>query len=406
MVLTGLRRPLARGAQAWLALAAVVSAAAAVACGGVTAGHGGTPARSRHARAAPAAPAAPGSLSAISCIGSSGCMAVGGAFQGVAGDNGTRRIAEWWNGREWRLMKPPGSATAPLNAVSCTAAPGTPGPDCMVVGATALTAAGQAVAERWNGRAWQLLSPRSPGHQDILTGVSCAGPRFCMAVGIYTPHSGWRFLAQVWNGVTWRRVKIPTPAGNDLGQLNGVTCLRPAWCMASGGYDPGTGNGLAVTEIWNGARWRIASASGLPRATILQDAACSSASHCVAIGGADDGNHALAAQWNGTRWTVTGPPASQSGDSLASVACASASTCMVVGSRSSAGVALELTAGRSWRVPPAASAQTSYWGLSGISCPGPRDCLAVGYKQDGNDAPDFTLAERWDGRGWDLVAAP
>jgi hypothetical protein len=126
-----------------------------------------------------------------------------------------------------------------------------------------------------------------------------------------------------------------------------------------------------VTEIWNGARWRIAPAPGLPRATILQDAACTNASRCVAVGGADDGNQPLAARWDGASWKVTGPPGSQSGDSLDGVACASAATCMIVGSDSNASTALELSDGRSWRVSPTANPQTAYSGFNGVSCPGP-----------------------------------
>ena len=46
------------------------------------------------------------------------------------------------------------------------------------------------------------------------------------------------------------------PAYSDI--LNGVSCPRPAWCMAVGqresNREPGTGRTLAA--MWNGKRWR------------------------------------------------------------------------------------------------------------------------------------------------------
>lgn len=395
-------RPTLRRVAAGVALATVVSvvAAGAIACGA----GGAAPKRSPGPSGGPVAP---GSLSAISCISPSGCMAVGGAFQGLAGDSATHDIADWWNGTAWRPMKPPGPPTAPFNGVSCTKAPGrSPGPDCMAVGATALTASGRAVAEQWNGRRWRLLRPESPGSQDILTSVSCAGARFCMAVGIYDAGGGFRFLAQVWGGARWRQLAIPTPVGNDLGQLNDVTCTRPTWCMALGGFDNGRGSQSAVTEIWNGTSWLARPSPGPRGATSLQDAVCTNASRCLAVGETDGGNQPLAARWDGASWKVIGPPSSLSGDSQQSMACASASTCMIVGSDGSASTALELSDGRSWRLSPTPNAETSSSWLSGVSCGGPHDCMAVGAKQDGNDAPDYALAERWNGRGWQIVAAP
>jgi hypothetical protein len=66
-----------------------------------------------------------------------------------------------------------------------------------------------AVAESWNGAAWQLYSMPSPPQPEPYVqpaDLSCTGPATCVAVG-----TDGRTLAEIWAGAHWRITPTPSP---------------------------------------------------------------------------------------------------------------------------------------------------------------------------------------------------
>ena len=91
-----------------------------------------------------------GALSDISCSSATSCMAVG-SYQ-VGGTSELVSVAELWNGKIWRAVRPAGPG-GDLSTVSCTKADW-----CVGVG----SANGQTAAQAWNGTRWTLLKTPNP----------------------------------------------------------------------------------------------------------------------------------------------------------------------------------------------------------------------------------------------------
>lgn len=344
----------------------------------------------------------PGSLNAVSCLTRSACMAVGVG-------SGSQQIAEWWNGKNWRLMRRPVQPRpVPSIDVSCTRATGG-GPECMVVGTTAAGTRGRAAAELWTGHSWRDLSLPSPGSLGVLGSVSCLSARWCLAVGYDRASGGVRYLAEQWNGARWRLLRVPTAAGNQFGGLDAVACATHTFCLVLGDYDNGKGKITAVTGVWNGTAWRTLPSRGLGRGVQLLSAACTSAARCVAVGenSTPQSLQPAAARWDGRNWTTISPGKLGPGGTLDDVSCPSASSCTAAGAFfASPALLLESWNGTSWHVMAGASPGSSFSELNSVSCGDTRDCLAAGDSQEGYNAPTFTLAERWDGSKWHLTATP
>src|SRR5262249_37684692 len=187
-------------------------------------------------------PADGGNLIGVSCPSRSSCLAVGGhgnPFTGV----GTSTLAERWNGRGWRIQptpNPPGGACA-LGAVP------SPSPSACPAGVRRLVPPPTPPAthpERWNGHTWSIQpTPNPPGHGiKLLNGVACTSRSSCMAVGNeFDPATGQGLgtLAERWDGRTWQIVPTvkPAPAGPGAG-LNGVACTSASACTAVGNRAP------------------------------------------------------------------------------------------------------------------------------------------------------------------------
>jgi hypothetical protein len=120
-------------------------------------------------------------LIAVSCASAEGCVAVGDANPVPAPHPGLP-LVERWDGTRWRVEAAPapaGTDDSPLAAVSCSATR-----SCSAVGAWFDAVGYRTLAERWDGARWAIEpTPDAPGADDVLTGVSCAGPSACIAVG-------------------------------------------------------------------------------------------------------------------------------------------------------------------------------------------------------------------------------
>jgi hypothetical protein len=71
----------------------------------------------------------------------------------------------------------------------------------------------KALAEGWNGDAWQLqdaFAPRDATY-NALSGISCVSASFCEAVGTHFNSAGSQVtLAETWNGQKWTIQSTPT----------------------------------------------------------------------------------------------------------------------------------------------------------------------------------------------------
>jgi hypothetical protein len=248
-----------------------------------------------------------------------------------------------------------------------------------------------------------------------LFGVACVAPRNCLAVGEditgFNRGSGGA-LAETWNGAAWQKVAVRLPSGATRGAFDHVTCLSATDCIAAG--ISGKGNRLSpLADTWNGRTWTPARLPGAPgRYTSLNALSCPSVRSCVGggsytttVNGALSGP--LADIWNGATWRQTVPPAPAGTyySIILDVSCVSATFCVAVGqyaTRSSGGGMIDSWNGRSWRLMRAAWPRgTSFGALAGVSCVSAKNCIAVG--GGGNARGLVTVAERWDGTSWALT---
>ena len=162
-----------------------------------------------------------------------------------------------------------------------------------------------------------------------------------------------RLVAERWTGKRWSLQRMPIPPGGEgYDNVSMRRCVLPVArhlrCGGLGHRSPPCScaqTTSAVIEVWNGRKWRVASAGLLRSAsdTWLDRVACSSASSCLAVGGYDFGSGCdydgpcttkpLVARWTKGRWTVDQAPRPGSGKgvTLAGVSCAG-HVCIVVGS--------------------------------------------------------------------------
>jgi hypothetical protein len=83
-----------------------------------------------------------------------------------------------------------------------------------------------------------------------LTTVSCSSASACMAAGTY--NGGITALAEWWNGAAWQLQPMPSPPQLEpYVQPASLSCTGPAACVAVGT------DGRTLAEIWAGAHWRL-----------------------------------------------------------------------------------------------------------------------------------------------------
>lgn len=228
----------------------------------------------------PASPPAPAGqftlLTGISCRSATRCVAVGSDTVKLplggpgAGSPGAAALSDILVGTSWvrkPVPVPKGTLISSLNKVSCPVAG-----FCMAVGGTkAISGAGTALIDRWNGKAWTLLKPAKLPAGVIdpsLNAVSCVSATHCVAVG-FAGGSGLNAISEVWNGKTWSYAKVSWPKGVKNTQLLGVACLSASHCVAVGSTgDNPNAEGLtsrAAATVWNGKSWSAMSVPAPPK---------------------------------------------------------------------------------------------------------------------------------------------
>ncbi len=362
-------------------------------------------------------------LSRVSCPGPSRCMATGG------------RLAASWNGTRWRVLR-----TERFDALWSLSCPRVRW--CLAVGeylnGSDIT---QALAQVWNGRTWRPASP--PGLLGSLTDVTCLSASFCLAAGRGDADGG-NPLAETWNGTRWK--PVPIPQGNaGIDQISclsrvlclalapgrtpgaeiwrgrawrdaappavppaatgsaffGLSCTRPAFCMAVGFYtlDQHQDVPSTLADVWNGTRWHTVHSPDPGGNSGFHAVACVIRAGCMAVGSIGSGAANLAARWNGRTWRVLKMPRVPGGP--ADISCPSIASCMGVSTYIVIGLHTQLEFGRAmawngktWRVTRLAGPGGA---LADVSCGRPARCIAVGF------TTGRTLAERWNGSTWQLL---
>lgn len=359
-------------------------------------------------RRAPASDAAKSAhqaeLQGVSCPRATLCMAVG--YRATA--HGRGPVAEKWNGRFWANVPIPApkGTDSYLVSVSCPAAT-----NCTAVGgrATSRTSSGP-IAEQWNGRSWHLTQTSNLHgvHAGNLTGVSCASRNHCVAVGMSQGKKRDLALAEKWNGHSWTvltTAKLSRSAG-----FTDADCVR-TFCMAVGEEVRSSRPGeVTLAEKLTRGRWRQVSTPALDGAelSVLYGAWCASSRFCLAVGqtqGSSTGG--IAEVWNGSAWTVQAPSSTSqilTSGILLAVSCSSTRRCMAVGAGASRPISEERT-GSTWTsVPTAQVSGTPFASLYQVSCPSATRCIAVGARTTGSLGDIGTpLAQEWNGSSWRVL---
>jgi hypothetical protein len=353
---------------------------------------GGT-AQASHRPGAPARTGNPpyAQLTSVSCPSARDCVAVG--FHTASSAPTLYPLAEQWNGRSWRLLKPP-VIPAALLGVAC------PRLDrCIAVGSRENSDGSEAspLAATWNGRTWRVRATAAvPGNFKVvnLSAISCTSRRRCIATSGYGGGDPTLSSAvERWNGRRWHLRTV-----FDQSSLDGVSCLSVITCLAVGATSPASDSFVPFAAANTTGQWQ-----SLPTPpgdtgdldTGLSSVSCPAVSLCMAAG-----RGMLIDEWNGSAWNqLTTPGLGQ----LSGVSCASTTVCMAAGQDGQSQAAAQLWDGTAWHTVP--TVQTTAPSLLGaISCSGPKRCMAVGYR--GTPFTRHTLAERWNGTSWARIPTP
>jgi hypothetical protein len=336
-------------------------------------------------------------MNAVSCVSVNSCE-TGGYFEVQETSNDPKALAEGWNGDAWQLQQavaPPGATYNALSGVSCVSAT-----FCEAVGTHFDSADNQDfLAETWNGQKWTIQSTSDPANpygspdDNSLYQVSCVSTQFCEAVGAGPTGA----LAMMWNGTSWT---LQTRPGASDVDPQVVSCASSGFCLAADAY--------GHVDTWDGTSWSAGPAvTGL---TYVGSISCLSATFCEAVGSGANGPQA--AVWNGTSWTaqtVAGPV----NTALSAVSCTTARSCEAVGQvpdNGQEGTVAESWDGSAWTVQSTPNPSTTQGSqLTGVSCASATSCTAVGWYTSSNVSTFGqlqTVVEAWDGTAWSLEASP
>ena len=181
-------------------------------------------------------------------------------------------LLERWNGSTWTILSvplPSGAAGGQLRSISCTSPT-----NCFIAGAwRASNLHYHVLLLRGHATTWAVQSAADPAgsSEPTLSGVACMSATNCSAVG--GDSSPGHAIAERWNGSTWSVVSTPNPGSLDY--LNSVSCTAVG-CTAVGDYSSAS-SGLALALHWNGTSWAQQSAANPTTINLLNGVSCASA---------------------------------------------------------------------------------------------------------------------------------
>jgi hypothetical protein len=116
-------------------------------------------------------------------------------------------------------------------------------------------------------------------------------------------------FAEVWNGKTWTATKWAGPKGSTIAGLFGVSCTSATSCIAVGGA--GTQKVMHAAALsFNGTKWSVLKVPGVGSglSSDLEGVSCPKTADCVAIGNygpsSSSNGKPLAGYWNGKAWKL------------------------------------------------------------------------------------------------------
>ncbi len=249
------------------------------------------------------------------------------------------------------------------------------------------------------------------GLPSYLTGVSCVSASFCVATG-YFDSGPFQTLAMTWNGTTWALQSTPNAGSGLSNNLIGVSCVSASFCVATGYSSDATFQTLAL--VWDGSTWTVTPTPNPGSGTdnLLNKVSCVSVSFCVAVGEYQDGSgwRSLVTVWDGATWAVapTPDPGVPTDHFLNAVSCVSVSFCVAVGEDEVGSIARSLVLvwdGATWAVAPTPDpgiAADHY--VNGVACVSVSSCVAVGRAETAGTSPPLVLV--WDGSAWSDASPP
>jgi hypothetical protein len=353
-------------------------------------------------------------LLGVSCVNVADCWAVG--YYGTASADQT--LIEHNTGSGWEVVKSPDTSPAESNrlfAVDCVVAG-----YCFAVGSSYNGVAGQTLIEQLTGSGWGIVSsanvPSARGNQ--LNAVTCDGASTCWAVGNSLVGAASETLIEQNTPSGWVIVNSPNATATGDNNLNAVTCVSVAHCLAVGSYS-GPGVQATLIEENAGGNWTIASSPNAPSASLneLLGVSCGTSTRCVAVGDFSDATRGVTYQSLieediGTGWTIVVSPeinASQD-NALNGMTCLGVTDCWAVGYYVDRGgnfqhtLAAHYTMG-GWAIVQSPSTLPDQDNsLRGVACVTATDCWAVGSYY--NFVTSQTLIEHFDGTGWSIVMSP
>lgn len=281
---------------------------------------------------------------------------------------------------------------------------------CVVV--VALVAAQGAAASKPSRSGWQLQRlPRgfypADGTGAELDGVSCVSDAACMAAGTADGST----VVVRFTGRRWRVQHTPKFAGGleDSVTPGGVSCSSQAVCAMAGTYQSNTAFS-SYARRWNGRKWSTESFPSRTSDIAINGVSCASRHACMAVG--HSGHHLISVHWNGRRWTLQRahrPTRFVFGD-LDAVSCPTPTMCIAVGDyQQKSGNDRPLAErwnGKRWSIETARRWGAGATDLSGVSCPSPAVCVAVGTFANPHRVETSSITEFWNGSRWSRVAAP
>ena len=212
----------------------------------------------------------------------------------------------------------------------------------------------------------------------------------------------------------WTIVPTPNPGAIEY-FLYDVSCTSWTHCIAVGAAENSSHVLGTLIEEWNGTQWSLMTSPDSGSGdNYLNGVSCSDATDCVAVGFdyATPGSltQTLVETWDGTSWSIATSPDVGSGDNLLTgVSCSDPTECTAVGSSySSAGAwrtLVESWNGTTWTAATSPDVGSGDNMLAGVSCPDATDCVAVGSSTRSTGVSQ-TLIESWDGTTWTTATSP
>ena len=227
-------------------------------------------------------------IGGIAAVAGNDIWAVG---QQTNAEGGSGTLTMHWDGERWAVVPSPngsegGESKNQLYAVAVSA------DETWAVGSyTEGTGNFRNLAMRWNGQAWELQLPPSPGLlENGLNGVDLIGTSEVWAVGTQLSDEGKdpQMVIFHWDGSVWTQSRSPEHSSHNLLAVKAIS-KNDVWA--------------AGTDVirWDGKDWQQMS-TPVDHPGGYLDGIAAIGSNDVWVTG-NDGNEAIAVHWDGTRWS-------------------------------------------------------------------------------------------------------